>query len=402
MPLYSYKAQDSKGKVVEDVVQASNRKEAATIIKSNDLKLLTVRNIEKKFNASFGGKIKVSEKASFCRFMATMLRAGLPLPEAIDNIREEAKNDKLKKILFDVSFQIRKGASLSSVLSKYKKDFDTFFLTMVKAGEKSGSIDKSFDYLATQLLASHELSQKIKGAMMYPIIIIVAMLGNALVMIVFVLPKLSDVFTQLNVEIPLTTQIVLSFGNFVGENTLLTIVIFATLGIAGAGIFLIRQTRILIFRASLKIPAVRNLITEIDVSRFSRTISTLLKSGVPITAALEIAAGVLRSPKMVAKAKEFSEGVSAGKQLSDILLKGKRVFPAVMIQTIRAGEKSGNLGEVLAEMSDFYDKEVDYSLKRLTALLEPLLMLVIGIAVGALVLMMITPIYSLVGGFDSL
>ncbi|QQS38921.1 type II secretion system F family protein [Candidatus Woesebacteria bacterium] len=402
MPLYSYKAKDSKGKVVEDVVQASSRKEAASIIGSNGFKILTIKNIQQRFNASIGGSIKISEKAAFCRFMATMLRAGLPMTEAVDNIREETKNPKLKKILFDVSFQIRKGASLSSVLSKYKKDFDNFFLTMVKAGEKTGTIDQSFDYLSKQLLASHELDQKIKGAMMYPIIIVIAMLGNAVIMITFVLPKISGVFTELNVDLPAATKIMLSVGNFIGNNTLLTLLIMVGVLIATISLFLIRATRSLIFRAFLKLPLVKALVINIDVARYSRTISTLLQSGVPITVALETSAGVLRTPKLAAKAAEFCEGVSRGEQLSDMLLTGKRVFPTAVIQTIRAGEKSGNLGEVLAEMSNFYESEVDYSLKRVTALIEPILMLVIGVAVGGLVLMMITPIYSLIGGFDNL
>lgn len=400
MPLYAYKAKDKKGKLVEDVVQATSRSEAASIVTSNELKILTLKSLDKKFNSVLGGKIKLADKASFCRFMATMLRAGLPLPEAVDNIREETKNEHLKKILFDVAFQIRKGSSLSSVLSKYDKDFDTFFLTMIKAGEKSGTVEKSFDYLSKQLLASYELTQKIKGAMMYPIIIIVAMSANAIVMITFVLPKLSDVFTQLNVELPTMTRLVLNFGTFVGNNTILTIGIFLMIAIATVMLFVIDATRSLLFRLSLKIPAIYNLILDIDVARFSRTIATLLESGVPITGALEVSAGVLKSPKLSKKAAEFSEGVSRGEKLSDLFLTGKDVFPAVMIQTIRAGERSGNLGEVLEEMSDFYEKEVDFSLKRLTALLEPLLMLIIGVAVGGLVLMMITPIYSLVGGFD--
>lgn len=401
MSLYSYKAKDKKGKVVEDVVQATSKSEAASIVTSNDLKILTVRNLDGKFGASIGGKIKIAEKASFCRFMATMLRAGLPLPEAIDNIRQETKNDKLKKILYDVSFQTRKGSSLSSILSKYKKDFDTFFLTMIKAGEASGTVDESFDYLSKQLLASYELQQKVKGAMIYPIVIIVAMLANFVVMIVFVLPKLSDVFLQLNVEIPFATRMLLSFGSFVGKNTFLSLGIFAVMGVAAFLILKIDSTRHAIFKLMTYVPAIHRLIVNIDVARFSRTLSTMLHSGVPITVALEVSGDTLSNPKFIKTAEKFSEGVSQGEQLSELLVRGGKIFPAAMIQTVRAGEKSGSLEEVLEELAEFYEKEVDYSLKSVTSLIEPILMLVIGLAVGAMVLMMVTPIYSLVGGFDS-
>lgn len=400
MPLFSFKAKDKKGKLVEDVIQASSRKEAATMIASDDLKVQTIKNLDSKFNTSIGGGISVSDKASFCRFMATMLRAGLTLPEAIDNIRAETKNEKLKKILYDVSFQTRKGASLSSVFSKYKDDFDGFFLTMIKAGETSGTVQESFDYLSKQLLAAYELTQKVKGAMMYPIVIVIAMLANALIMITFVLPKLAEVFTQLNVDLPTPTRLLLGFGTFVGDNTLLAVAAMIGMMVFTFMLFKIRFTKNIIFGVFIKFPAINHLMVNIDVARFGRTLSTMLRSGVPITQALEVAAGTLKNPRFVKKAREFSEGVKHGEQLSDILLKGDNVFPSAMVQTIKAGESSGSLEDVLEELADFYEREVDYSLKRVTALLEPLLMLVIGVAVGGMVIMMIAPIYSLVGGFD--
>ena len=400
MPLFSYKAKNKKGVTVQDVIQASSRKEAATMINADDLKVMTIKNLDSKLSTSIGGGISVSDKASFCRFMSTMLRAGLTLPEAVDNIRSETKNDKLKKILYDVSFQTRKGASLSSVFSKYKDDFDGFFLTMIKAGETSGTIQESFDYLSKQLLAAYELTQKVKGAMMYPIVIVVAMLANAIIMITFVLPKLSDVFTQLNVDLPLPTRLLLNFGTFVGENKLLMITAMLGSIVFVILLFKIKTSRDLIFNMFIKFPAVNRLMVNIDVARFGRTLATMLRSGVPITQALEVSAGTLKNPRFIKKAKQFSEGVKQGEQLSDILLAGDNVFPSAMVQTIKAGETSGSLEDVLDELADFYEREVDYSLKRVTALLEPLLMLVIGIAVGGMVIMMIAPIYSLVGGFD--
>ena len=160
MPLFKYKAKDKNGEIVEDVIQASNKKEAASYLESDEYKILTLKNLEDKSIEIFGSSISVSEKAAFCRFMGTMLRNVLPLPEAVDNLRQEDQRKKLKSILFDISFHVRKGETLSSVISKYKNDFDSVFLTMVKAGEESGTLEKSFDYLAKQLLASYELSQK--------------------------------------------------------------------------------------------------------------------------------------------------------------------------------------------------------------------------------------------------
>ena len=214
MPLYTYKAKDEKGKIIEDVVQANSRQDAATILKSESLQVLTIKGVESKLKTLGGGGISVAEKAAFCRFLATMLRAGLPISEAIENIRKETENKRLKKILVDVSYKIRKGSSMSSILSKYPRDFDSVFLTIVKAGEESGALDKSFDYLSKQLLASYEVSQKIKGALIYPAVIMIAMTGVAAIILIFVVPKLSEVYIDLGITLPLPTRIFIATSEF--------------------------------------------------------------------------------------------------------------------------------------------------------------------------------------------
>ncbi len=402
MLLYKYKAKDKEGKIIEDVVQAVNKKEAVAFLKSDDYQVLTIKNLSKGGGfVIFGGGISVSEKAAFCRFMATMLRAGLPLPEAIDIIRQETRNKKLQEVLFDISFHIRKGAQISSVLAGYKSEFDPVFLTMIKAGEESGTLEKSFDYLAKQLLASYELSQKVKSSMMYPMVIIGAMIANAGVMLGFVLPKMSEVFLSLNVELPTVTRFVLNFGKAVGQNMAITFGAFFAVIFIVIMLFLIRSTRTLIFSFFVKLPVISKVMDQLDTARYARTFSTLLKSGVPIMVALDVSSDVLRQPGLKRQAKELSSGVAKGMSLSEILTKQKRSFPVTMIQTIRAGEKTGSLEIVLDELAAFYEMEVDYSLKRATALLEPLLMLIIGVAVGAMVILLITPIYSIVGGLES-
>ena len=400
MPLYKYKAKDKEGKILEDVVQAANKKEAASFLKSEEFQVLTIKDLEQKGLRFLKGGISVSEKAAFCRFMATMLRAGLPLTEAADIIRQETQSKKLQEVLFDISFHIRKGESLSAVLGKYKRDFDAVFLTMIKAGEESGTLEKSFDYLARQLLASYELSQKVKSSMMYPAVIVCAMIGNAMIMLGFVLPKMSEVFLSLNVELPMATRFLLKVGDTVGKNLAVTFGVFFSILFTILLLFLIRSTREIILTYISKLPVISKVMDQIDTARFSRTLSTLLKSGVPIMVALDVSSDVLKQPNLKHQAEEFSQGVAKGESLSDILTKDKRSFPATMVQTIRAGEKSGSLELVLEELATFYELEVDYSLKRATALLEPLLMLVIGIAVGAMVVLMITPIYSIVSGLE--
>jgi type IV pilus assembly protein PilC len=387
MSLYAYKAKDKEGKIISDVTQAGSAKEAASMIRSENLQVLSLKSIDKKSMTIFGGGIPMSEKASFCRFLATMLRAGLPLPEAIDIIQQETKSQRLQEILFDISFNLKKGNTLFSVLTKYKGDFDSVFLTMIKAGEESGTLEKSFDYLAKQTLASYELTQKVKGAMG----------GVAVVMVVFVLPKMSEVFMSFNVELPAATKFILNVGKTIGANMALTFAMVFVMLFIIVLLFLIKSTRSLIFAYFMRLPVVRTVMVQLDVARFARTLSTLLKSGVPIMGALDVASDMIKEPRLHKEALAFSASVAKGESLSDVLVKHKKIFPATMVQTIRAGEKTGSLEIVLEELAAFYEIEVDYGLKRATSLIEPIIMIVIGIAVGVMVVMMIMPIYSIVG-----
>ena len=400
MPLYSYKAIDKNNKIVEETMQAPSRPDVASMLKSEGLSLLTVKNLETGTRIIFRGKVSVSEKAIFCRFMGTMLRSGLSLYEAVKILSNESKNKKMQKILSDIAFQTKKGKSLSSILSRYEDIFDPVFLTMVKAGEESGTLDKSFDYLSKQLMAKHRLSQKIKGTLMYPAVIITAMLGVGLLMVLFVLPQISKVFLKMNVELPFMTKLILDFGMFAGEHSILLIA-----GIAGFAIllFILFSTKAfkkLFLELIGKIPVVHDVIMQVDVAQFARTLSTLLRSGVPITDALNVSANSLNQPGLKSYAKGFSKGILKGETLSDVLAEKKESFPAIMVQTIKTGEKTGTLDKVLQELADFYEEESEQKLKGLTSLVEPVIMLLIGIAVGAMVVMIIAPIYSIVGNLQ--
>lgn len=397
--LFTYKAKNKTGKIIEDVVQASDKKEVLSFLRSEQMSPLFIKELSQK-KEIFAKGVSISEKAAFCRFMATMLKAGLPLPEAIDILRQEAQSKKMGQILFDVSFNIRKGSTLSSVMSKYKDEFDAVFLTMIKAGEESGTLEESFAYLAKQLLASYELSQKVKSSMMYPSVIILAMIASAIIMVAFVLPQMSQVFLTLNVELPTVTKFVLNTGKTIGENLAFTLGLFFLFIFTVIMLFIIRSTRQFLVSYIVKLPVISKVMDQLDTARFARTLSTLLRSGVPIMVALDVSSDVLKQPHLKKQAKDFSAGVAKGKSLAEILVSQKKSFPATMIQTIRAGEKTGSLEIVLDELASFYELEVDYSLKRATALIEPILMLLIGIAVGAMVILMITPIYSIVGGLE--
>jgi len=399
MALFFYKAVDKNGKTIEDSIQVSSIDEAASILASQSLKVLSIKPVK----ASFGlpSSISVNEKANFCRFLATMLKSGMSIPESVEIIRQETKNAKLQKVLSDIAYQTQKGKSLSSVLAQYKNDFDPIFLTMVRVGEQSGTLEKSFIYLAKQLAASHELSQKVKGSMMYPAVIVVAMGINGLVMVIFVLPKIAQAFLKLDVPLPFYTKALLTFGDFVGKNIPLVIGTIIVGAISAVGAFMVPNVRRAALKLFTRIPGVNGVVREIDVARYARTLSTLLKNGVPVVEALDVSAEGMSEAHMREVAGSFSKRVSHGESLADILVSKRDVFPSLMVQTIRAGEKTGNLEDSLSDMADFYESEVDFSLKRLTGLLEPVLMLLIGAVVGVMVIIMIAPIYSIIGGLQN-
>jgi type IV pilus assembly protein PilC len=401
MPLFRYKVVSNKGTIIEDTVVAQSSDDAAIRLKSSGYTVLSIKNTNNSSHGMSKGPVTVVEKAMFCRFLATMLKAGLPLLEAIEIIQSETKNKKLKQVLADVSVQIQKGQSLSSVLTHYKDDFDLVFTTIVKAGEETGNLDSSLDYLARQLLATHELIQKVKGALMYPMVIVFAMIGVGTIIISFVLPRVATAFSNLKMDMPWTTKLVFGVGLFINNHFILTILSMVGVAVLFIIVLSIKQTRSMLVKVIFKIPAIRSIAIEFDVARFSRTLSTLLHSGVPVLDALHVASEALSLDSLKIEAQKMSDGVARGISFAEALGKGKTTFPATLIQTIRAGEKTGKLDEVLLDMAEFYEREVDYTLKRAVSLLEPMLMLAVGVAVGAMVITIIAPIYSIVGGLQN-
>lgn len=401
MAIFEYKIRDKEGILSQDTIESSSRKDAAVLLRDQGYQILTIKEIQQAQGAIEKMKrVPVLEKAVFCRYLSTMMKAGLPLAEAVEIIAKESPNKKMHRILVDLQYSIQKGQKISSVFARYPEVFDPVFITLTQAGEESGTLEQSFEYLAIQLMSSYELSQKVKGALMYPAVIISAMLGIGILMITFVLPRISKVFLRLNIKLPLMTRALLTASEFLGKNYIFAIL--GTILLAIGLFFLLRlsRTRKIIIQVSCKIPVIARLFDQLDLARFSRTLSTLLKSGVPIVESIKVSVHLLTQIKFTRLGKVFEEEIQKGKSLSDALMKNDKVFPALMSQSIRAGEKSGSLEVVLTELADFYEQEVEHSLKGLTAILEPVLMLIIGVAVGAMVISIIAPIYSVIGSLQ--
>jgi len=383
--------------MIEQIMQARDREEVVVALRSKKYKIIFVR-LESTANNLTGNKVSTLEKANFCRYMAVMLKAGLSISEAIDIIGSETENRKMKLILQSLSFELQEGGEISASLARYPEVFDPIFLALIKAGEQSGSLEKTFQYLNNQLYAVYRLNKKIQGAMMYPMVIIAAMFGIGFLMMTFVLPRLSDTFLKMKIPLPLPTRILLETGSFIGDNLILVIISVLAFILFWAFLFGYHKTRQFLMAKIANFPIIKKIFRQIDLARFTRTLATLLQSGVSIISALQISAKTLSQYDMQKLALQFEKGVSEGKTIADVLTMGnKRVFPSLMVQTIKTGEKTGTLDSVLLDLSEYYEAELEDKLKEFTTILEPIIMLVIGVAVGAMVIMIIGPIYSIMG-----
>lgn len=399
MPTFKFKAADEKNQLISDTLVAASYKEAETLLKDKKFKLFSLHQEKEKgeiLRLGFWSAFPLQEKISFCRYLGVMIRAGLPLSEAFDTLVQGATHQTVKRVLADVSFGLVKGQSLYSSFAKYPHYFGEIFLAMIKAGETSGTLSESFDYLSEQYNQESDLRKKIVAALIYPTIILALMLVLGVVMMTFVLPRLGKVYLTLNLELPLVTKLIFNFSLFLEKNFLVLFLI-ALVGLAGVWAFF--KTKIgknLLYRLAQRTPIVSRLLHQYNLVRFSQSLSSLLSGGVPISQSLAIASKSLTIVNREKIAKGFEEKINRGQSLTSIFAEAK-IFPPLMTQMVAIGEKTGNLEKILQEISSFYREEVESSLKNFITVLEPFLMIVVGITVGAMIIAFISPIYSLIG-----
>lgn len=403
--IYHYKAVDQMGKVIDDLMAATNQKEVADLIKSKGLVVLEVntedewRAKQKSFSLSsirFGQKVSLMEKFSLARHMATMIDAGVPLAESLDILAHDTNNPLFKKILEESKYGLESGKALSVCFTHYPDVFDKGFINMLRAGEISGKLVGTLEHIAKKLKQDYELVSRIKAAMMYPAVIFAALILVGLLMLIFVVPKIADVFVRLNVDIPLPTKILLFTSNIFIGKPLISFSILIALVIIFV-IFIKSQIgkKVLTYLIHW-LPLVNKLARQVDLSRFNHSMSLLLKSGVPITESLEIAADTISDEKIKKIIMGFKKNVSEGEPLAQSFRNTQEYFPQIMTRMISVGEKTGKLDQILEELAKFYRKETEQTLQTISNLIEPILMFIVGIVIGAMVLAIIGPMYSVV------
>lgn len=335
-----------------------------------------------------------SDKISIIGNLNTMLVAGIPLFEAVESLLEDAKGNQ-RKFLTVLKADLVQGNHVYATLSKFPSSFDKVTVSVIKASEEAGTLETALADLAANIRKEMEFAGKIKSAMVYPMLIVFVFFGVLTLILVVVIPKIATVFSRLNVDLPLPTKILIFMSNALLQNTpyvLGGIALFIALIIVG-----VKKFRGTILAILIHLPLISKLIKEIDLTRFSRNLYLLLTAGLPITTALDLSKDVVLRKPMRTLIEKSRATILSGKKLSEGLSTSKGEIPSIMMKLIEVGEKSGSLPKAMLDISEYLDYQVSETLKTLTVLLEPLMLVVVGIFVGAMMLAIIAPIYGMIG-----
>ena len=399
MNTFSYQARDASGKIVSGIQDALNEDNAVTSLMSRGLMVLS---LQQKAAASGRSRkktwtVKETDLVLFTRQLSTMIEAGISLVQAMTALYDQCdpkRQRNLRHIISDVTTRVQGGETFNESIAKHPRVFDRLFVSMVKAGEHGGLLAEILDRLAGFLEASARLRKKVKSAMTYPVIVICIAFAITIFLLVKVVPIFGEIFKDFGAKLPAPTQFLIDVSDFMRSEWYFLILIFGGT-FFGIRTFL-RSTRGKQFadRWKLKLPIFGPLIHKICMSRFSRTFAQLIRSGVPILEVLDIVGGASGNHVVETSIKGVSEDVEKGDNLS-VALSKKPIFPPMMLRMVSAGEATGKIDTMLEKMADFWDEEIEALLDALTSLIEPMLIVFLGVIVGGIVIAMFLPIFKL-------
>uniref|UniRef100_UPI0040472F4B type II secretion system F family protein n=1 Tax=Rheinheimera sp. TaxID=1869214 RepID=UPI0040472F4B len=391
---YVYKGVNRRGNKVDGELKGTSIAEVKALLRQQGI---TPSGVKKKPKSLFSGERKINalDIAIFTRQMATMLGAGVPLVQAIDLIANGADNKSLRTLMQKISVKVQAGIPLSEVLREHPKYFDELYCDLIKSGEASGALDAIFDRLATYKEKAEALKSKIKKAMFYPVAVLVIAAVVTSILLIFVVPQFAEIFAGFGAELPAFTLFVLGISEMMQQYW------WVVLGALIATGFLIKKTygNNLKFRTwmdglIIKAPVIGNILNKAAVARYARTLSTTFAAGVPLIEALESAAGASGNEVYKNAILFIREEVSSGNQMY-MAMKQTNQFPEMVVQMVSIGEETGALDSMLAKVANIYEQEVDDAVDGLTALLEPMIMAVLGVVIGGLIIAMYLPIFQM-------
>ncbi|RKZ30486.1 type II secretion system F family protein [bacterium] len=396
MPVFEYTGRTPTGQTVSGTLEAKNKQELMQLLRRQRVIVTNVKRKSKSLNLTIGTGVKAVEISRFTRQFAVMIEAGLPLVQCLDILAAQTTNKVLAKVIANVRDTVSSGSTLADALAKEKKVFDQLYVSMIEAGEVGGALDVILKRLADYREKADAIKRKIKGALTYPAIMLVMLVLISFIMLTFIIPIFAGMFEGLGAELPKPTQIVINLSNWLKGNLHLII--------GGAILIVIiyklmrknSKTRYYIDYLFLKLPLFGMLIRKTAVARFSRTLGTLIQSGVNIIDALQVTAKTAGNDVIAKAIKNAIIAISQGETIAKPL-EESGVFPPMVVQMINVGEKTGNLDTMLAKIADFYEEEVDSAVETLTAMIEPLMTIIMGIVVGGLLVAMYLPMFDIIG-----
>jgi type IV pilus assembly protein PilC len=337
----------------------------------------------------------LSDKMMFARNLSVMTTSGLTIAKSVKNLSVQTENKKFSQILMRIYEDIRAGKNLSESMARFPGVFSELFVNMVKIGEIGGNLDETLQIVATQLEKEHNLKSKVRGAMIYPMVILVVMTGVAFLMLTYILPQITGVFSDMEVELPKSTQIIVGLSDFLVNHSILVIIMIASFVILGKVFLKTKVGKKALSFVILKLPAIKSMVIKINCARFSRIYSSLLKSGVSSVDSLKIVSNTLSNFYYKKAINDSVKEIQKGVDLSAIIGRHKNIFPALVAQMIEVGEQTGETESILLKMAEFYEGQVDQATKNMSSIIEPVLMVIMGIGVGFFAVSMLQPMYGL-------
>jgi type IV pilus assembly protein PilC len=404
MPVFQYTVRDQTGALRTGTSEAENQDILKRRLQEQGFQVNEVKQTGKgkKGNAGQGwGKVKLNDLAMFCRQFSTMIDAGVSLVRALDVLGEQTSNPKLRRILLEIQTEVESGQTLSKSMSRYPRVFNNLFIGLVRAGEVGGVLEESLQRLSHFLEKDMELRRKVKAALTYPIIVVIVAVVIVLGLCTFIVPKFIELFHDLGVkELPAMTQFLVNFSDFLKNEWYVGIGIVVSLWLAIKYFGTTRVGRRVLDRLKLKVPVFGKLSHKICLARFSRTLSTLLVSGVPILQAMETVAGTVGNEIISEAIMNARARIREGDRINEPLEKS-RMFPPMVVHMISIGEESGALDQMLSKVAEFYEGEVEAALQSLTAAIEPVMICFLGFCVGFIVIAMFMPLVSVIQNLTS-
>jgi type IV pilus assembly protein PilC len=404
MPVYQYTVRDTTGAVRTGTSEAENQDILKKRLQEQGFSVSDLKQTAagKKKNAGGGfGRVKLKDLSIFCRQFSTMIDAGVSLVRALDVLGEQTQNPKLKRILREIQVEVESGQTLSKSMQRYPKVFNNMFIGLIRAGEVGGVLEEALQRLSHFLEKDMELRRKVKAALTYPAIVVVVAILIVLGLCTFIVPKFVELFKDLGVkELPLMTQMLVDFSDFLKTKWYIGLAIVAAIWFAIKYAGTTKLGRRVIDRLKLKIPVFGKLGHKICLAKFSRTLSTLLVSGVPILQAMETVAGTVGNEIISEAIMNARARIREGDRINEPLEKSK-MFPPMVVHMISIGEESGALDQMLSKIAEFYEGEVESTLQSLTAAIEPVMIVFLGVCVGFIVIAMFAPLLQVITNLSS-